>query len=66
MIDLTVCPECGQPAEVLWRTVLDSTDGPIEHAKVLCVRAHGFFLPVESLPEVPEPARLDESARRRP
>jgi hypothetical protein len=53
MIDLTVCPECDQPAEVLWRSVLFSTGGPIEHATVLCVGKHRFFLPVELLPALP-------------
>ncbi|MEZ5095694.1 MAG: hypothetical protein R2731_05995 [Nocardioides sp.] len=48
-MDATGCPECGELAEVLWRVVLDSTDGPIEHAKVQCVQRHGFLLPVESL-----------------
>ena len=61
MIELTVCPECDASAEVLWRVTLDSTDGPIEHARVVCVRKHFFWLPVESLPDVPllaeEPAR---------
>jgi hypothetical protein len=47
MVDLTDCLECGEPAEVLWRRVLYSTDGPVEHAKVLCVRNHCFLHPVE-------------------
>ena len=67
MIDMTVCLECAAPAEVLWRSVLFSTDGPIEHVKVLCVRGHCFFLPVESLPVVPElPAVPSLPARDRP
>jgi len=49
-MDLTVCPECGQIAEVQHRLVLESTDGPIEHAKIRCVRGHWFFLPVSELP----------------
>lgn len=57
MIDMTLCPECGQPAEVLWRNVLYSTDGPIEHARVFCIRGHGFFVPVDSLPATPAPAQ---------
>ena len=65
MIDMTVCLECGEAAEVLWRNVLCSTDGPIEHAKVLCVRNHCFLVPVEALPATPAPMRLDESARWR-
>lgn len=46
LVDLTVCPECGHPAEVEWRTVLESTDGPIEPARISCVRGHWFLLPV--------------------
>jgi hypothetical protein len=48
-VDLTVCPECGSQAEVRWRAVLESTDGPIEHAKVLCRLRHWFLLPVSDL-----------------
>ncbi len=48
-MQLTTCPECGEVAEVQWRAVLDSTDGPVEHAKVLCVRRHWFLLTVEAL-----------------
>lgn len=51
-MDLTYCPQCGSVAEVLWRTELESTDGLVEHGKVLCLNRHGFFLPVESLPSV--------------
>jgi hypothetical protein len=49
LVDLTACPECGHPAEVEWRAVLESTDGPVEHARVRCVHGHWFFLPVEWL-----------------
>jgi uncharacterized protein YbaR (Trm112 family) len=49
VVELTVCPECRQPAEVEWRAVLESTDGPVEHAKVLCVRRHWFLLPTADL-----------------
>ena len=48
-MDLTTCPECGAPAEVRDRHVLESTDGPIEHARVGCLRRHFFFLPLEQL-----------------
>ncbi len=48
-MDTTSCPECTAPAMVLWRDVLDSTDGPVEHAKVLCVARHHFLLPVATL-----------------
>jgi hypothetical protein len=53
-MDTTLCPECGALAEVQWREVAESTDGPVEHAKISCVRRHWFFLPVASL-ERPRP-----------
>jgi hypothetical protein len=65
MIELTACPECGQPAEVLWHSILESTDGPIEHARVLCISQHGFFLPVDQLPVIAQPAPERESIRVR-
>lgn len=48
-MELTFCPECAEPAEIQWRSVMESTDGPIEHAKVLCVRRHWFLLPTAML-----------------
>lgn len=48
-MDLTSCPECGTIAEVQWRDVLESTDGPIEPAKIRCLNRHWFLLPVASL-----------------
>lgn len=42
---LTCCPDCGAPAEITRRAVLESTDGPIEHVGVRCVRKHVFLLP---------------------
>ena len=48
-MDLTTCPECGAPAEVRDRHVLESTDGTIEHARIGCLRRHYFFLPLEQL-----------------
>jgi hypothetical protein len=49
LVDLTACPECGRLAEVEWRDVLESTDGPVEHARVSCVGRHRFFLPAAML-----------------
>ena len=67
-MDLTVCPECAAPAEIEWRTVMESTNGPIEHAKVLCVDQHWFLLPVAGLasprPHIGQAGLLDESADR--
>ena len=49
MLDTTTCPECGALAEVQWRAVMDSTDGPVEHAKIGCAARHWFLLPVADL-----------------
>ena len=38
------CPECSGPAEVEWTTTLASTDGCVEHLKILCVNRHWFLL----------------------
>ena len=43
-MDATTCPECGAPAEVTDRSALESTDGPIEHVRVVCVRRHWFLM----------------------
>ena len=51
-LDLVVCPECSAPAEVVDRFVLPSTDGPVEHVKVVCLVRHWFLLPATSLPVV--------------
>lgn len=50
-LDLTACPECDQPAEVLARMVIGSTDGPIEHVRLRCLLRHVFLMPVALLPE---------------
>ena len=66
-MDLTVCPECAAPGEIEWRAILESTAGPIEHAKVLCVNKHWFLLPVAGLagrPHQGQPCYLSESANR--
>lgn len=49
MSDTTKCPECGESARVAWRSVLESTDGPIEHCKVECGLGHDFLVPVAML-----------------
>jgi hypothetical protein len=56
-MDTTTCPECGAPAEVTDRTVLESTDGPMEHVKLQCVRRHWFLMPTALLAEPSRPAR---------
>jgi len=53
MLSLTVCPEpgCHAPAEIVDRCAMGSTDGPVEHVRIRCVRRHWFFLPAAALAE---------------
>jgi hypothetical protein len=39
------CPECGLPAEVLDRFVLEGTDGPVEHVRIRCAKGTPFLTP---------------------
>jgi hypothetical protein len=48
-MEISVCPECGEPAEIQWRAVLESTDGLVEHVRILCVGRHWFLLPTAML-----------------
>jgi hypothetical protein len=45
---------CGLPAEVEVRYIMNSTDGPLESAKIRCPLGHWFNGPVKCL-TVPEP-----------
>ena len=49
MLDLIVCPEptCETIAEIVDRFVLESTDGPLEMARTVCLHRHIFLLPTE-------------------
>ena len=64
-MDFTTCPECGNAAEIQWRDVFESTDGPVEHAKVMCVDRHSFLLPVASIAAPRMPAHSASPARQR-
>jgi hypothetical protein len=49
-LELTTCPECGLPAEVLQRSTLQSTEGPVDHVKLQCVTGHWFFMETTTAP----------------
>jgi hypothetical protein len=65
-MDTTTCPECGAPAEVTNRSALESTDGPVEHVKLQCVRRHWFLMPTFLLAEYVRPPARTRPAPRRP
>ena len=56
--------ECGEIAEIVWRAVLESTDGPIEHAYVRCVNRHWFLMPSASLATGAAPSRVPLTSQR--
>ncbi len=62
-MQLTTCPECGLPAELLDRFALYSTDGPIEHVKIACVNKHWFVIAAERVSR-PAPRGLGPSPLR--
>jgi hypothetical protein len=45
----STCPACGEIAEIRDHFVLSSTDGPIEHMRMMCVRRHHFALAIAGL-----------------
>lgn len=49
MIETVKCPVCMFDAEVIERFVLESTDGPVEHIKILCPQGHGYRMPTALL-----------------
>ena len=53
-VEWTRCPQCDQIAEVVDRDVWPSTDGPVEHVHVRCVRRHRFVMPVVTLAQAHE------------
>ena len=66
VLDTTTCPECGAVAEVTERPVLESTEGPVEHARVVCVARHWFLLPAASLTSASAAGRTVPVLARRP
>ena len=47
---------CGLPAEVHCRYTMNSTDGPLEGAKISCPRGHHFNGPIDCLTVPEQPA----------
>jgi hypothetical protein len=41
------CPTCRRPAELIDLFTLQSTGGPIRHAKVCCRGGHNYTLPLD-------------------
>jgi hypothetical protein len=48
-LELTFCPECGRPAEIVQRVTMQSTDGPVEHVKTRCITGPWFLVPAADL-----------------
>lgn len=51
LLDLIPCPDpdCPEPASIVERSALGSTDGPVEHVRTACTGGHGFLLPTSDL-----------------
>jgi hypothetical protein len=47
-MDRSGAARCGLPAAVEWRYTMNSTDGPLESARIRCPRGHFFNGPLES------------------
>ncbi len=65
MTDLTSCPGCGAVAEIDDRFVLESTDGPVDHVRTVCVLRHWYVLPAASMPCLPRARGTATDAGRR-
>lgn len=65
-MQFTYCPDpaCGAVAEIVDRFALSSTDGALDHAKVVCLHRHWFMLPAQALVTDAETAQPARSAGR--
>jgi hypothetical protein len=41
------CPTCHEPAEILDRFTLGSTEGPLRHLKIRCGGGHWYTMPAD-------------------
>jgi hypothetical protein len=64
-LEIVGCPECAAPAEIVDRFVLESTDGPIEHAIVTCTERHRLTVLVERMASRPAGGTRPATSRRR-
>lgn len=55
---------CGLPAAVEYRYTISSVDGPLEAAKIRCLRGHWFNGPVETLTLEKYPSAAPPTAPR--
>jgi hypothetical protein len=46
LVNQLSCPECGQFTNVIDHFTLGSTDGPVEHVRMLCPDRHVYFGPM--------------------
>jgi hypothetical protein len=52
-MEISVCPKCGAPAEIVNDGALPSSQGSIEHVRVWCARRHWFLTARDLLPVEP-------------
>lgn len=50
------CPQCAQPAKIIDRFTLGSTDGPLEHVKLSCSSGRHWYTPLAEDVEIMEVA----------
>jgi hypothetical protein len=62
-LQLSWCPQCLAPAEIIDRFVLESTSGPVEHVTVSCLERHRFTTTADHLPAIPAGRILTGSSR---
>lgn len=47
--DIVTCPECAMTAALQQGDRIESTDGPVEHVRIICVNRHWFLMPADTL-----------------
>jgi hypothetical protein len=57
------CPQCAQPAEIIDRFTLGSSDGPLEHVRISCRSGRHWYTPLAEDVELIEVAPSAEQAR---